>query len=1313
MNKSAILAVLLALCLVLIACLSAVSFIPGAKASEMPDVLYYTDYATKAEVLAAGVETNKQLLAEGITLLKNEKLENGKSSLPLAANAGVSVFGKRSANLLYGGSGSGAGTAAETMTVAESLTAAGLRVNSILTDFYEDTSKSGARPGDLIQQQINAGLSTGETPVSVLNSYADELEPSYDSYNDAAIVVIGRCGGESMDLPKSMSTGFDGNGDLNKAAVTGARAYDDHYLQLDAYETELLDYVCEKFDNVIVVLNMGSQFETGFLDDPTHYAYHENIKSALWIGFPGTRDGFGAFGEIIAGIINPSGRTVDTYARDFKKDPTWCNMYASNKGNMTYTNNGKWSFVDYEEGIYSGYRYYETRGYEEEKAGNGDWYGENVVYPFGHGLSYTSFEWTPVGSVPEDGSPLSEDETIEVSINVKNTSEEAGKDVVQLYYTAPYTPGGIEKPHVVLGDFAKTRVLQPGEDETVTLRLPVRDMASYDDFDLNGNGFKGYELDPGNYTISVSRDAHTPIVEFGFKIDGDGFQYRTNEKGNEVVNRFDDVGNKITKYMTRDDFDGSFPQPATSAERVMSDEVRTAMEVQDYTKDDPSDPWYTETMPVTGNNTGHIKLADLYGLPIDDPQWDAFMDQLAVGNKNTGGMVDTVWRGGWQILGVDGLGVPTSYQDDGPSGFASHYSGDFTNFACETVTASTWNRELAYAKGRIIGNEALFGNEIDKMLNGIYAPAINLHRSPFGGRNFEYFSEDSLLSGEMSGSIVKACNDKGVITFLKHFVGNDQETNRGELHTWMSEQTLRELYLRPFEICVMDYDSHGIMTALNSIGAVWAGGNYTLITEVLRGEWGFDGIVMTDYVQNRAHLNGNQMIRAGGDLVLITGYGTQSPTGLDSPTTVACLKRAVRNLYYTVLNHTLAMNDEIRQLTSDYEGGVLDFAIAGFPYESSVRGLIPNDGGDERSVTYRLTEGSLPEGIELDADGDLTGICEETGSWTFGVTAEYKTTTKQAEFTLIVADSERSVIYTKTGDVSYGYIGEEYRCDVGWAYTMTDVEVPIRYELAETSLLPAGLTLGEDGVISGTPQYYCRDYEFTVVASGEGLISMSLDLTISVFDRFSFESKDLKTGTFYRSYFDDISFGDYPDAVYSLKNGSTLPDGLRLTESGYIIGVPEECVTDWKFTVVASGDHYASVEREFSIDIGLAYDPMLLDSIEKGQATELFVNFAEGSLGITYSIADGKLPDGMTMDEAGRIYGTPTEAGNYSFIVRASAPGMPPTDVMLSLYVSGNPEGVSALPVVVIAIAGTVIIVGAVVAIMILVRRNKKKKEDK
>lgn len=889
------------------------------------DEWYNREFTSKEAVLDAANQFVIDVEKEGIVLLKNDN-----QVLPLAAEgAHVSVFGKNSVDILYSGSGSASGSSeGEQKTLYESLTAAGITYNEALKTFYEDSSKSGnGRPENpaMTSGQRLSGFQTGETPI---DAYPSELSSSYSEYQDAAIVVFSRIGGEGFDLPRTMTDGFGG------ATLEGAASFDSHYLELDANEKALLEYVKNNFSKVIVVLNVGTTMEIPELESD------DAIDSILWIGFPGST-GIMALGQIMTGVdengnqISPSGHTVDTWSADFTKDPTWYNMgtYGSEYGNR-YLFEGDitdYAFVNYQEGIYTGYRYYETRGYEELRNNpNSNWYAENVVYPFGYGLSYTTFDWE-VSYAKDSGKTIQASDTIEVNVKVKNTGNYAGKEVVELYYNTPYDYEGsaIEKAHVVLGDFAKTGLLAPGEEETLTLSLDVLDMKSYDYADANENGFKGYELEAGNYQVLLSSDAHTSKSSANYTLEKDvQLPSVENAQGEavEVSNAFDDVSagifgtNQYTSYVSRKDFEGTLPMDyLEDSERTLTSSLKETLDAsikRKYTEDDKGKPWAVSSdtvnlSPVNNNISLSDMLYDEAGnfvgvADFDDVRWEKLLDEISLDE-----MKYLVGFGAFrtnEIKGIDGIvAKPLTIDSDGPSGFTSFISESVVYGTCayqaECVMGSTWNVTLAERMGELVGEEGLAGNEKGDGLpySGWYSPAVNIHRSPFAGRNWEYYSEDGLLSGKFAARVIKGASTKGVYCYVKHFAVNDQETDReyNGILVWSNEQAMREIYLLPFEIAVKEGGATGMMSSFNRLGLKWAGGSYPLLTQVLRNEWGFQGSVITDYSLN-TYTHVDEMIRAGGDLFLT--QDVKSFNKADDATQVSLLRNATKNVLFSVVN---------------------------------------------------------------------------------------------------------------------------------------------------------------------------------------------------------------------------------------------------------------------------------------------------------------------------------------------------------------------------------------------------------------------------
>lgn len=864
--------------------------------------VYPTQKATnKAEAFANAQEVNLKLAEEGFVLLKNEN-----AALPMNKGARISVFSKNSVNLSYGGSGSGGFDTSNNKDLYESLNDAGFVTNPTLKNFYESSQSGPVRTANSsdLDNGDNQKIATAETPQ---NKYTDAVKNSYADYSDAALVVITRIGGEGFDLPR-----YQGDSE-------GAVSPDSHYLELDQNEIDLLTAVTDgTFKRVVVVFNTPSSFEATFLKDSAYAAFADKIDAAVWIGFTGS-NGITALGEILNGDVNPSGRLVDTWAADFTKNPSFVNFGTGCLPDMTDKyDGGMYYSVDYEEGIYVGYRYYETRGETDGE----DWYNANVVYPFGYGLSYTTFDWT-VGDA--SASEIELGATITVPVTVKNTGSVAGKEVVQLYASAPYTLGGIEKAHKVLVGFAKTKLLQPGESETVTVSFDPYSAASYDYRDANSNGFSGYELEAGEYTLYVSRNAHESEKAIALNLAADVQIDTDPTTDSEVVNRYTDSENfldsdwQLDAMLSRADWEGTWPTPQTAQQHAGTD--RLYEEIRSEEHNNPTDfdseeyPWFGEEPTLTLRDLLPSAEAEGYEpvVSYDDERWEELM--MGCDEEE---MIALINNGAYHTLAMESVGLPATIHGDGPSGFTCFMSKEQVNGTCqyvsEPVMASTWNINLMTELGEAIGEEGTIGDKATgQPYSSIYAPGVNIHRSPFGGRCSEYFSEDPFISGMMGAAEVQGIQRRGVLPTVKHFVANEQETHRsigGDL-SWLSEQALREIYLKPFEYTVKLGETRGIMTSFNRIGTRWTGGDYRLLTEILRNEWGFNGLVICDFNTIPQYMIPRMMFYAGGSLDLAT---QQSAMWTDCDTSDAgdaiVLMRAVKDVMYALVNSN-AMNAEV------------------------------------------------------------------------------------------------------------------------------------------------------------------------------------------------------------------------------------------------------------------------------------------------------------------------------------------------------------------------------------------------------------------
>ena len=816
---------------------------------------------------------------EGIVLLKNED-----NILPLTNTQNINVFGWASTNPCYGGTGSGAlSDAYETTTLLGGLEDAGYKINTELTDFYKAYRED--RP------EVGMWAQDWTLPEPTADSYSDELINNAKEFSDTAMVVITRVGGEGADLPTDVSkvTYTDNSENYKDFEIIEYHgiAVDEageHYLQLSQTEKDMLDLVCANFDNVVVVYNGANTMELGFLND------YKQIKGAIWC--PGTgQSGFESLGAVVAGTVNPSGKTSDTFVYDLTATPTYNNF-----GNFLYDNMDEFaatsknfgtgeeeatipSFVNYVEGIYVGYRFYETAAVE----GLID-YDKTVQFPFGYGLSYTDFEQKMGDVTVADGK-------VSFDVTVTNNGTAAGKDVVEVYYNPPYTNGGIEKASANLIDFAKTDVLQPGESQTINVSFSEEDMASYDTY---GNGC--YVLEAGDYEISINSDSHNAIASQTVSVADTVVYDENNARSTDdaaATNQFAYAEGDVTYLSRADGFANYATATAAPSNFTLADDEKA--EFLNNSNYDPNN--YnndSDEMPTTGAKNG-MTLADMRGLSYDDEKWDTLLDQLTVSDMDT-----MIALGGYQTSAASSVGKVMTVDCDGPASINNNFTGTGSiGFPSAVMIANTWNKDLALSFGESIGKMA------DEMeVSGWYAPAMNTHRNAFAGRNFEYYSEDGVLSGKMAANAVIGAEKYGVYAYIKHFALNDQETNRtGMLCTWSNEQAIREIYLKPFEIAVKEGGAKAVMSSFNYIGTQWAGGTYPLQTTVLRDEWGFRGFVLTDYFGVYGYMDSDMGIRGGTDCMLVA-YDTETNhvTDTTSATGVKAMRQASKNIMYTVVN---------------------------------------------------------------------------------------------------------------------------------------------------------------------------------------------------------------------------------------------------------------------------------------------------------------------------------------------------------------------------------------------------------------------------
>ena len=877
------LAILLALTIV-------VNLICTGPMSTMLDLVSGSGTITE-ETSAKATELVNEITADGVVLAKDED-----GILPVASGSKLNVFGWASTNPCYGGTGSGAlNTAYPVTDLLTGLHDAGIETNEELSKFYTDYKADRPSVGMVAQDWT--------LPEPNVSLYTDEMMENAKAFSDTAMVVITRVGGEGADLPTDMASVVDGSWIRRVAQAYGSErgtayyngTYDDslnegndwdkgdHFLQLSNREEDLLDLVTANFDNVILVYNGANAFQMDFLKD------YPQIKGVLLC--PGTgQSGFEGFGKVVSGEVNPSGRTVDTYVSNLKNAPWWNNF-----GDFKYTNTEELnsdssffdpegttpSFVNYVEGIYVGYKFYETAA--DEGLIN---YDDEVVFPFGYGLSYTSFT-KEMSGITNDGTNLN------FTVTVTNTGSVAGKDVVEIYSNPPYTNGGIEKSTANLLDFAKTNELAPGESQTIEFSIPVEDLASYD-YQTNGC----YVLEAGDYVISANNDSHNVADSQTYTVASDIVYNESNKRGSDAVaatNEFDFAEGEITYLSRADGFANYAEATAAPATYEMTDEQKAAFDnAHTYTEAGYQNDDDANAADITTGAKNGLKLVDLRGVDYNDAKWDQLLDQMTIDE-----MQQTIGFGGYQTAAVSSIEKVRTNDCDGPASINNNFTGvGSVGFPAATLIGMTWDKDLAYAFGDSIGEMA---NEMDT--SGWYGPAMNIHRTAFAGRNFEYYSEDGVLSGRMASNAILGAQEHGVYAYMKHFALNDQEGNRTSMAaTWSNEQAIREIYLKPFEISVKDADCHAVMSSFNYIGTRWAGGCKELLKNVLRGEWGFVGFVETDYFGVYGYMTADQGVRNGSDLMLCTTGNDFNTVTVLTNSSKQALREASKNILYTVVN---------------------------------------------------------------------------------------------------------------------------------------------------------------------------------------------------------------------------------------------------------------------------------------------------------------------------------------------------------------------------------------------------------------------------
>lgn len=1129
---------------------------------------YYSDYLNHDEVVAAAEELNVQIAGEGMVLLKND---NG--TLPLKKDeTNISVFGVRSDNLLLAGTGTGSVKADTAPSLKKSLNDAGFKLNPALLDLYANDSTTDAK--------------------KEINEFGRNITDSYKSYNDAAVIVFSRVGGENADVPTDVGEAADAG-----EHVTGI--VNKHTLEFTNAEQKLMEHVAANFDKIIVVLNASNPMELKEFDQAKY-----GVDAAIWMSQPG-QNGVMALGKILNGEVNPSGKLVDLFEKDFTSSIVWNNygtgvQAVNNDGTLVYNKDtnpypnvyrdaqGKvygtvpqgntpgtgFTEVQYEEGIYLGYMFYETMAYEmnQKESGSGDtWYANNVMYPFGYGLSYTTFEQKIMGVYTDEAcktaitAPTGEEKTIYVKVDVKNTGKVAGKDVVQIYVNAPYTKGEVEKSYVKLVGFGKSGILEAGETGTVVVKVNTQDMASFDYNDANHNEHSTYELDAGAYKLFAMKNSHEKYDEAAFTLDEDvildkdDFSNQTVAplfSGNDEYNLLDYYGGyaeenlKMTLVSRADFIDGTYKQPeAATAEELKRDSdwfnkatQRDYYAVADDTKTDggySATPWASATVPAgwtqgegVKDENGHYEkvLADMTGVDFDDAKWTTFMNQLTWDE-----LIDATKFGSHGTAAIPTIDKKQTRETDGPIAL----SGGFA-WCVEPLQAATWNTKLTERLGILTANQALLrwqdsGYTNANMLAGWYGPAMNTHRSHFLGRTFEYYSEDGILGGYMGAAVVGGAQSKGLNCWIKHFVLNDQEIYRKGINTYCTEQAFREIYCKPFQMAIQEGNATAIMTSFNRIGQVAAAVNYNLITKLVREEWKFDGVIVTDMYNSNCWPS-TMLLRAGNDLPLgtVVPEGTWDATARNGKGSVKVTSvsnfSSQRN--YAVGDYASVGRYQGRTLVTTYyefvkahTAGVLDLAAEAAKQDGIVKEVAISDIADDVAAIS-------------DIQYYYVRLCAQRMLYT--------------EANIMAGKNGYDLRNFKDKTLTALTHGTAANQDIAVDMGATEAY----YEIV-SGKLPDGVTLNKNGKLTGVPVGSAGTYEFTVRAVYDKWVTTTAKMNVTVNPVFTYsQSAAPEVGKAYTGAVDTTVYAEN-EKTYTL-NG-TLPAGLTLdASSGEIVGTPTE-----------------------------------------------------------------------------------------------------------------------------------------------------------
>lgn len=873
---------------------------------------YLDDYQLKEveTVYKTGEKLAVDVVENGAVLLRNEKNENGDAALPLASGEKVNVFGWAGTNdgFILQGTGSGTGTRKNTVSFLSALDNVNISYNKSLAKKYRELEFEARKSGGEAGVEDGGYVDYYGIVEASPEFLTEDLLSQAEEYSETAIIVLGRLIGEGNDYSHYQY--------LEDGTVDKSRKM----LSISENEEYLIKTVRERFDKVIVILNSANPMECGFAED-------YDIDALVWLGYPGSQGATG-LARLLKGFATFSGKLPDIYAYDLSSAASYAT--SGREGVGEYNDPSTDSkiifsrYSDYVEDIYVGYKWYETADAEgywdniDNKYGKG--YKGVVQYPFGYGLSYTEFEWTILDTSYKNGDIVDKDGKLTVTLCVENVGNYSGADVIELYYTAPYYKGGIEKSAVNLGAFAKTATLRPGQVEIITLEMPIETMRSYDCYDRNNNGFMGYELEEGEYIISLRTDSHTlkettdGINTITLKVAEGGYRYEVDSAtGNPITNQFTNYTNEISgasskitddrasnnqhsidggdekvkiKYLSRADFAGTFTSEISENRDGGRKLKADTAEMYDFSKDD-----YTLDYPTWESTETQLSVNDMMGVPFSDERWDQLTSQLSLTDA-----ANLVAAGGFGTLKMAAIKMDKTNALDGPSGLQT---GSLSNYPCSTLIAATWDYNIAYHVGLAIGKE---GSTYNPYIMGWYGPGANLHRSPLGGRNFEYYSEDPLLSGMICAYHVLGAKTNGVTAYVKHIAVNDCERYRGSTYKWLTEQNLRETYLLPFEYAVKIGKANGMMASVDRVGSVQASSSSALLIAVLRNEWGFRGTVITDYYQSKNINDVDECIRAGCNLMLCPWGSDGLYTDLTSATSQLALFAAAKEVIYTYVD---------------------------------------------------------------------------------------------------------------------------------------------------------------------------------------------------------------------------------------------------------------------------------------------------------------------------------------------------------------------------------------------------------------------------